>query len=211
MLSLQIIFLSGVRRAAAIHTTSSASNCAYNAQAAARVTLLFILPHLFGSNEGLRKVKIGFPFLEHQHVARIQFIRRTAVASPMPLMPDHHTDTSDENEQRQCRICLDGVNAEPELGRLIRPCLCKGSIRVSIFLLELAARTCCSSPHLSSWSTLNVSNVGVRLPLQIVHSIPVRNAITSIGSPGLVLSALQQTQVRSNTNRWLCIPVLVVV
>lgn len=31
-------------------------------------------------------------------------------------------------EEKQCRICLDGVEAESELGRLIRPCLCKGSI-----------------------------------------------------------------------------------
>jgi E3 ubiquitin-protein ligase DOA10 len=29
----------------------------------------------------------------------------------------------------QCRICLDGE--DPELGRLIRPCLCKGSVSVS--------------------------------------------------------------------------------
>ncbi|RPD55843.1 zf-C3HC4-domain-containing protein [Lentinus tigrinus ALCF2SS1-7] len=29
-------------------------------------------------------------------------------------------------ETKQCRICLDGE--DPELGRLIRPCLCKGSI-----------------------------------------------------------------------------------
>jgi len=31
-------------------------------------------------------------------------------------------------QEKQCRICLDGVDAERELGRLIRPCLCKGSI-----------------------------------------------------------------------------------
>ncbi|KAF8971408.1 hypothetical protein BDZ97DRAFT_1753228 [Flammula alnicola] len=31
-------------------------------------------------------------------------------------------------QEKQCRICLDGVEAEKELGRLIRPCLCKGSI-----------------------------------------------------------------------------------
>jgi len=37
------------------------------------------------------------------------------------------------DQEKQCRICLDGVEAEPELGRLIRPCLCKGSISVSIW------------------------------------------------------------------------------
>ncbi|KAF9496124.1 hypothetical protein BDN71DRAFT_782806 [Pleurotus eryngii] len=35
---------------------------------------------------------------------------------------------STETEEKQCRICLDGVDAEPELGRLFRPCLCRGSI-----------------------------------------------------------------------------------
>ncbi|KAF5313161.1 hypothetical protein D9619_003448 [Psilocybe cf. subviscida] len=33
-----------------------------------------------------------------------------------------------EEEERQCRICFEGVEAERELGRLIRPCLCRGSI-----------------------------------------------------------------------------------
>lgn len=50
------------------------------------------------------------------------------------LMPSEPTDTNAQDsaagEERQCRICLDGVDAEPELGRLIRPCLCRGSISV---------------------------------------------------------------------------------
>ncbi|TBU34803.1 zf-C3HC4-domain-containing protein [Dichomitus squalens] len=33
---------------------------------------------------------------------------------------------AEAEEAKQCRICLDGE--DPELGRLIRPCLCKGSI-----------------------------------------------------------------------------------
>ena len=33
-----------------------------------------------------------------------------------------------QEEAKQCRICLDGE--DPALGRLIRPCLCKGSISV---------------------------------------------------------------------------------
>ncbi|TFK41243.1 hypothetical protein BDQ12DRAFT_733552 [Crucibulum laeve] len=32
------------------------------------------------------------------------------------------------SEEKQCRICFDGPDAEEELGRLIRPCLCRGSI-----------------------------------------------------------------------------------
>ncbi|KAJ4484800.1 hypothetical protein C8J55DRAFT_604760 [Lentinula edodes] len=35
---------------------------------------------------------------------------------------------SDTEDQKQCRICLDGADAEQELGRLIRPCLCRGTI-----------------------------------------------------------------------------------
>src|SRR5277367_3426708 len=31
-------------------------------------------------------------------------------------------------EEKQCRICLDGE--DPVMGRLIRPCLCKGSVKV---------------------------------------------------------------------------------
>lgn len=34
-------------------------------------------------------------------------------------------------DTRQCRICFAGAEEEPELGRLIKPCRCKGSIRVS--------------------------------------------------------------------------------
>ncbi|KAI0274724.1 hypothetical protein BC834DRAFT_7661 [Gloeopeniophorella convolvens] len=34
--------------------------------------------------------------------------------------------TADADEQPQCRICLDGP--DPSLGRLIRPCLCSGTV-----------------------------------------------------------------------------------
>jgi hypothetical protein len=35
-----------------------------------------------------------------------------------------------DEQQPQCRICLDGQ--DPDLGRLIRPCLCRGTVSVSI-------------------------------------------------------------------------------
>ncbi|KAK1233012.1 hypothetical protein PQX77_003814 [Marasmius sp. AFHP31] len=49
------------------------------------------------------------------------------------MEPDVDTNRGSEEEaptieEKQCRICLDGVEAEQEMGRLIRPCLCKGSI-----------------------------------------------------------------------------------
>lgn len=39
----------------------------------------------------------------------------------------------DENQsERQCRICLSGVEEEKTSGRLIRPCQCRGSMQVSL-------------------------------------------------------------------------------
>ena len=47
----------------------------------------------------------------------------------LTVMSDAAAD-SDNGPQKQCRICLDGPEVEGELGRLIRPCLCRGSISV---------------------------------------------------------------------------------
>lgn len=45
----------------------------------------------------------------------------TATGNKKPRRPD----------TRQCRICLGGVEEVEELGRLIKPCHCRGSMRVS--------------------------------------------------------------------------------
>jgi hypothetical protein len=45
----------------------------------------------------------------------------------MPELPDQ-PETPRPVEEKQCRICLDGP--DDTLGRLIRPCLCKGSMTV---------------------------------------------------------------------------------
>jgi hypothetical protein len=39
-------------------------------------------------------------------------------------------DNNSPDYEKQCRICF-GADNDPELGRLIRPCLCKGTISVS--------------------------------------------------------------------------------
>lgn len=39
------------------------------------------------------------------------------------------TDEQEQEQHPQCRICLDGP--DPDLGRLIRPCLCSGTVSVS--------------------------------------------------------------------------------
>ncbi|KAJ8495633.1 hypothetical protein ONZ51_g1583 [Trametes cubensis] len=61
----------------------------------------------------------------------VYVIAGRAQPHPLPLSlgfaHELHALMSDEPEgSKQCRICLDGE--DPELGRLIRPCLCKGTI-----------------------------------------------------------------------------------
>jgi hypothetical protein len=44
---------------------------------------------------------------------------------------DADSDGGDVEDERQCRICFSGREEEETLGRLISPCLCIGSVRVS--------------------------------------------------------------------------------
>jgi hypothetical protein len=41
------------------------------------------------------------------------------------------TQEQEDTDDRQCRICFGGAEEEDVLGRLISPCLCTGSVRVS--------------------------------------------------------------------------------
>lgn len=59
-------------------------------------------------------------------------VRRTASPEPRPESPRAKTP-----EEKQCRICLAGPEEEAELGRLISPCHCRGSIRVSLHFSPL--------------------------------------------------------------------------
>lgn len=57
-------------------------------------------------------------------------------ASPTPLREvdiDERPKTKEDGDgdDRQCRICFSGPEEEDSLGRLISPCLCTGSMRVS--------------------------------------------------------------------------------
>lgn len=72
--------------------------------------------------------------------------RYNAAVVEQPNMEHHRTSltlttTMSDEEQKQCRICLDGVDAEEELGRLIRPCLCRGTISVTMGLIILLLAT----------------------------------------------------------------------
>ena len=46
---------------------------------------------------------------------------------------DADSDEGGPEDARQCRICFSGREEEETLGRLISPCLCTGSVRVSSF------------------------------------------------------------------------------
>jgi hypothetical protein len=66
--------------------------------------------------------------------------------SPIPTSADGADRTEHkpnmEEDQRQCRICFGGADEEEELGRLISPCLCAGSMRVSRLLDKADVSTC---------------------------------------------------------------------
>lgn len=40
--------------------------------------------------------------------------------------------SGDKEEAKLCRICLAGPEDEKDFGRLIKPCMCKGSMQVSL-------------------------------------------------------------------------------
>jgi len=53
-------------------------------------------------------------------------------ASPLRESGESDPEPEDQPEdERQCRICFSGREEEETLGRLISPCLCTGSVRVS--------------------------------------------------------------------------------
>jgi len=53
---------------------------------------------------------------------------RTSWTAPLRIHTMSEAAAAQHTDMRQCRICLGG--SDEELGRLIKPCLCKGSIKV---------------------------------------------------------------------------------
>jgi hypothetical protein len=106
--------------------------------------------------------------------------------------------TRDDVPPPQCRICFDGP--DQELGRLIRPCLCKGSISVGL-------RTDCHQSHAVyphplfplSMSMSSACRNGGPPPLPETHSGSARSVATAtillglgcLGSPPIQASSLQ--------------------
>jgi hypothetical protein len=58
---------------------------------------------------------------EHEH-------EPTPAREPSPSSSRAPSSPPTPIDEKQCRICYDGPS--PTLGRLIRPCLCRGSISV---------------------------------------------------------------------------------
>jgi E3 ubiquitin-protein ligase DOA10 len=50
--------------------------------------------------------------------------------------PEVQSQHTLEEPGKSCRICLGGVEDEVDLGKLISPCLCSGSMRVSALYLS---------------------------------------------------------------------------
>jgi len=100
---------------------------------------------------------------------------------------NENTGNVPPNGPPQCRICFDGPDRE--LGRLIRPCLCKGSIRVGIRTLAAINHKLhipsLLSPLSPSTSTSNVCRSGELPPLPETHSGPVLSVTTATTSPEL--------------------------
>jgi len=69
---------------------------------------------------------------EGEHVKEEEWVKDEPEPTPLrELDPD-------EVDERQCRICFGGVDDEDTLGRLISPCLCAGSMRVSPLYFRLS-------------------------------------------------------------------------
>ena len=137
------------------------------------------------------------------------FDQPTFYMSPHPAAADEDkdtdTDTNDEQQNLpQCRICLDGP--DPDLGRLIRPCLCSGTVSVRANVLLRLLRCARAKTHLvislfernSTYTSLVFSDGGT--PRQTPRpSSSVRNVTTVIALLAPRLSASPPTQVRPLT------------
>lgn len=98
-----------------------------------------------------------------------------------------HVDAEPETT-KQCRICFDGEDSVPELGRLIRPCLCKGSMSVcrSTMTALIILLTMCCATLTSMFTSSAFNSGGPSLPLRRLSTVVI-NADTDIISLALGL------------------------
>jgi E3 ubiquitin-protein ligase DOA10 len=90
-------------------------------------------------------------------------------------------------QEKQCRICLDGMEAENELGRLIRPCLCKGSISVRWMAIII----------LWNFEAYTFSTVcSCRMPQQMAQDILVEQRLLCVSTVPLQVSVCKDPNIR---------------
>jgi NAD-dependent DNA ligase len=77
-----------------------------------------------GSNDDLD----GAPLIDVSKLRR-RGERVPAVDEVQADEPPEDAKEAPPAEAKQCKICLGGVEEESELGRLISPCKCKGTIK----------------------------------------------------------------------------------
>lgn len=63
-----------------------------------------------------------------------EFINEAESEKP-PQEPNIESNEDNISEDKMCRICFAGAEEESSLGRLISPCLCKGTMRVTIMII----------------------------------------------------------------------------
>jgi hypothetical protein len=75
----------------------------------------------------------GFEHLDGIHSEDVSTTRPPESPVEHGIGSDHNPeqDEHEDEDDRQCRICFGGAEEEDVLGRLISPCLCTGSVRVS--------------------------------------------------------------------------------
>jgi hypothetical protein len=115
------------------------------------------------------------------------------------MLAEAEVPNDDQYNRPQCRICLDGP--DPALGRLIRPCLCSGT--VSVRHTPPPPHSTAANPRpirylaIISMYTWPASNAGGTLLPTLLPFLFVRSAATITASPAPRLSALLPIQVSS--------------
>ena len=103
-------------------------------------------------------------------------------------------------DTRQCRICLGGADEIEELGPLIKPCKCKGSIRVSSAIILRLLLTFVNSDSMCMFSALTHGEILELRPIRI--SGVVLSVDTSIILRELEFSVFQIRHVSIHMTRY---------
>ncbi|CAE6471326.1 unnamed protein product [Rhizoctonia solani] len=97
--------------------------------------------------------------------------------------PQPEPETEAKPEEKQCRICLAGAEEETELGRLISPCLCRGSIRyVHVNCLKQWRTT--SQSRSAFWSC---PQCGFKYALARTRAVGLANSPVILSTASMVL------------------------